>query len=57
MVAGKLTKTEKKGMFLEPCFSCVLLSLSSLFVAEIFKILKIIRSFYDDKFFPSLSGF
>jgi len=56
MVAGKLTKTEKKGMFLEPCFSCVPLSLSSVFAAEIFKILRIIRGFHDDKFFSSLSG-
>jgi hypothetical protein len=56
MVAGKLTKAEKKGMFLEPCFSCVLLFLSSVFAAKIFKILRIIRGFHDDKFFPSLFG-
>jgi hypothetical protein len=56
MVARKLTQAEKKGMFLEPCFNCVLLSLSSVFAAEIFKILRIIRGFHDDKFFPSLSG-
>jgi len=39
MVARRLTKTEKKEMVFEPCFSCFLLSLSFPFVAEIIRIL------------------
>jgi len=34
IVAGKLTKAEKEGMFFEPYFSCVLLYLSSPLAAE-----------------------
>jgi hypothetical protein len=56
MVARKLTKIEKKLKFFEPYFYCVLLSLSSPFAAEIFRILRLIRSLRDAKFVPSLSG-
>ena len=56
MVAEKLTKAEKKGMFFEPCFSCFLLSLRFLFVAEIVRILRLIRILRDAKPIPSLSG-
>jgi hypothetical protein len=56
MVVGKLTKTEKKKMFFEPCFSCLLLSVSSLFAAEIVRMFRLIRSLYNAKFVPFLSG-
>ena len=56
MVTRKLTKSDKKGMFFKPCFSCVLLSLSSPFATEIFKILKLIRSLHDAKFVSFLSS-
>ena len=57
MVARKLTKVEKKLMFFEPYFCCVLLSLSSPFAAEIFRILRLIRSLHYAKLIPSLFGF
>jgi hypothetical protein len=57
MVDEKLTKAEKKGIFFEPCFNCFLLSLSFLFVAEIVRILRLIRSLRDAKLVLSLSGF
>jgi hypothetical protein len=56
MVVGKLTKAEKKKMFFEPCFSCLLLSVFFLFAAEIIRMLRLIRSIYNAKFVPSLSG-
>jgi len=56
MVARKLTKVEKKLIFFEPYFCCVLLSLSSPFAAEIFRILRLIRILHDAKFVSSLSG-
>jgi hypothetical protein len=55
MIIGRLTKTENKEMFFEPCFSCLLLFLSSFFAAKIFSILRLIRSFHDVKLIPSLS--
>jgi hypothetical protein len=57
MVAGKLTKAKNKEMFFEPCFSCLLLSLSFPFAAKIIRILRLIRSLHDAKLIPSLSGF
>ena len=57
MVAEKLTKKEKKGMFFDPCFSSVLLPLSSTFAAKIFRILRLNRSLHDAKFMSYLSGF
>jgi len=56
MVDEKLTKAKKKGMFFEPCFNCFLLSLSFPFVAEIIRILRLIRSLRDAKRVPSLYG-
>jgi hypothetical protein len=56
MVDEKLTKEEKKEMFFEPYFSCFLLSLSFPSVAEIVRILRLIRSLRDAKRVPSLSG-
>jgi hypothetical protein len=55
MVDEKLTKAEKKGIFLEPYFNCFLLSLSFPFVTEIVRILRLIRSLRDAKLVPSLS--
>jgi len=43
-------------MFFEPCFSCFLFSLSFPFVAEIVRILRLIRSLRDAKLVPSLSS-
>jgi hypothetical protein len=57
MVAGRLTKAENKEMFFEPCFSCLLVSLSSSFAAEIIRILRLIRRLHDAKLVLSLSGF
>ena len=55
-VAGRLTKAKKKEMFFESCFSWQLLSLSFPFAAEIVRILRLIRSLYNGKFVPLLSG-
>ena len=57
MVDEKLTKAGKEGMFFELCFSYFLLYLSFPFVAEIVRILRLIRSLRDAKLVPYLSGF
>jgi hypothetical protein len=57
MVAGRLTKAENKEMFFEPCFSCLLVSLSSSFAAEIIRIVRLIRRLHDAKLVLSLFGF
>jgi len=51
-----LTKAKKKEMFFEPCFNWHLLSLSFPFAAEIVRILKLIRTLYNAKSIPLLSG-
>jgi len=56
MIVEELTKAEKKEVFFKPCFSCFLLSLSSLFDAEIIRFLRLIRSLHNVKFVHSLSG-
>jgi hypothetical protein len=56
MIIRRLTKAENKEMFFEPCFSCLLLFLSSFFATKILRILKLIRSFHDAKLIPSLSS-
>jgi hypothetical protein len=56
MTFEELTKTEKKEMFFEPYFNCFLLFLSFPFVAEIVRILRLVRSLRDDKLVLSLSG-
>jgi hypothetical protein len=56
MVAGRLTKTENKEMFFEPCFNYFLLSLSSPFAAKIIRIFRLIRSPHNAKLVPSLSS-
>ena len=56
MTIEELTKTEKKQMFFEPYFNCFLLFLSFPFVAEVVKILRLVRSLRDDRLVSSLSG-
>jgi len=56
MFAGRLTKVEKKEMFFEPCLSCFLPFLSSYFAVKIIRFPRLIRSLYNAKFVPSLSG-
>jgi hypothetical protein len=55
MIVEELAKAEKKKVFFEPCFSCFLLYLSSLFDAEIIRFLRLIRSLHNVKFVHSLS--
>ena len=56
MVTRRLTKVENNEMFFKPCFSCLLLSLSSSFAAKITKFLRLIRSIHNAKFIPPLFG-
>jgi hypothetical protein len=56
MTFEELTKTKKKEIFFKPYFNCFLLFLSFPFVAEIVRILRLVRSLRDDKLVLSLSG-
>jgi hypothetical protein len=52
-----LTKAEKEEMFVEPCLSCFLPSLSFPFAAKIVRFFRVTRSLHNAKFVPSLSCF
>jgi hypothetical protein len=56
MFAVSLTKAEKEEMFVEPCLSCFLPSLSFPFVAKIVRFLRLTRSLHNAKLVTSLSG-
>jgi len=57
MFVARLTKAEKEEMFVEPCLSCFLPSLSFPFAAKIVRFLRLTRSLHNAKFIPSLSCF
>jgi len=57
MFVGRSTKAEKEILFLKPCLSCFLLSLSFPFAAKIIRFLRLTRGLYNAKFVPLLSCF